>query len=64
MLHYGREEMTSPYFFDNDVGSASARAGVFDVNGKLIAAAKQANAMFHAEGQRVEQSANDIWRAV
>ena len=56
--------MTSHYFIGIDVGSASARAGIFDVNGELIAAAKQAIAVFHAEGQRVEQSGNDIWRAV
>ncbi len=56
--------MTSHYFIGIDVGSASARAGVFDANGQLIAAAKQAIAVFHAEEQRVEQSGNDIWRAV
>lgn len=56
--------MTSHYFIGIDVGSASARAGIFDADGALIASAKHPIAVFHADGHRVEQSGNDIWRAV
>lgn len=56
--------MASNYFIGIDVGTASARAGIFDVHGRLIASAKQPIAVFHADGHRVEQSGNDIWRAV
>ncbi|AVJ19537.1 ribulokinase [Serratia sp. MYb239] len=52
------------YLIGVDVGSASARAGVFDADGNLLASAKKNIATFHASGHRVEQSGNDIWRAV
>ncbi|MBS0974892.1 FGGY family carbohydrate kinase, partial [Serratia rubidaea] len=55
---------TARYLIGVDVGSASARAGVFDADGNLLASAKKNIATFHASGHRVEQSGNDIWRAV
>ena len=47
-----------------DVGTGSARAGVFDLAGRMLASAKQDIRLFHAPGAIVEQSSNDIWNAV
>ena len=46
-----------------DVGTGSARAGVFDDAGRLIAKAKQPIAVWHEAGGVVEHSSQDIWRA-
>ena len=47
-----------------DVGTGSARAGVFDLAGRMLVSAKHDIRLFHAPGAIVEQSSNDIWRAV
>jgi D-ribulokinase len=47
-----------------DVGTMSARAGVFDSTGRLIASARQPIAVWRAPGDIVEQSSDDIWSAV
>ena len=47
-----------------DVGTGSARAGVFDLQGRMLASAKQDIRLFHAPGGIAEQSSNDIWSAV
>ena len=47
-----------------DVGTGSARAGVFDLTGQMLASAKHDIRLFHAPGAIVEQSSNDIWEAV
>ena len=47
-----------------DVGTGSARAGVFDAAGQLRAAASRPIAIWHDEGGVVEQSSADIWAAV
>ena len=46
-----------------DVGTGSARAGVFDGHGKLLGAASEPILMFRPEADFVEQSSDDIWRA-
>jgi FGGY-family pentulose kinase len=46
-----------------DVGTGSARAGVFDGEGRLIASARRPIAMWREAGEIVEQSSEDIWRA-
>lgn len=46
-----------------DVGTGSARAGVFDAAGQLRAAASRPIAIWHDEGGVVEQSSADIWAA-
>src|SRR6516162_4637525 len=51
-------------FIGVDVGTASARAGVFDGAGRLIADAKRPIAIWREPGGVVEQSSEDIWRAV
>ena len=45
-----------------DVGTGSARAGVFDETGQLLAVAKRPIAIWREPGDAVEQSSQDIWR--
>jgi D-ribulokinase len=47
-----------------DVGTGSARAGVFDRAGRMLASARHDIRLFQAPGAIVEQSSDDIWRAV
>ena len=47
-----------------DVGTGSARAGVFDLRGHMLASAKQDITVFQAQGSMVEQSSTEIWQAV
>ncbi len=46
-----------------DVGSTSARAGVFDEAGKLLGSARHPIRVWHEPGDIVEQSSDDIWSA-
>ena len=50
-------------FIGVDVGTASARAGLFDRHGKLLATARRPIALWHEAGDIVEQSSEDIWKA-
>jgi FGGY-family pentulose kinase len=52
------------YFIGVDVGSGSARAGVFDIFGKKLADAKYDTKMFKPQIDFVEQSSDDIWNCV
>jgi D-ribulokinase len=47
-----------------DVGTGSARAGVFDLSGKMLAVAKRDIALYRDAGGIAEQSSRDIWSAV
>jgi D-ribulokinase len=47
-----------------DVGTLSARAGVFDSAGLLIASARRPIAVWREPGDIVEQSSDNIWSAV
>jgi len=46
-----------------DVGTLSARAGVFDSEGRLLGSARRPIAIWREPGEIVEQSSEDIWRA-
>jgi D-ribulokinase len=46
-----------------DVGTGSARAGVFDAEGRLLASARRPIALWREAGEIVEHSSQDIWRA-
>ena len=50
-------------FIGVDVGTGSARAGVFDEAGNLLATAKHPIAVWREAGDIVEQSSSDIWAA-
>jgi D-ribulokinase len=52
------------YVVGVDVGTGSARAGIFDPAGRMVAAAKHDITLFRASGAIVEQSSGEIWRAV
>ncbi len=56
--------MTGPYFIGIDVGTGSARAGVFDASGTMFGVGRHDIALHQAEGDIAEQSSEDIWRAV
>lgn len=50
-----------PLFLGIDVGTGSARAGVFTSEGRMLAAASQAIQMWKPQPDFVEQSSADIW---
>jgi D-ribulokinase len=50
-------------FIGVDVGTSSARAGIFDETGTLLATAKHPIAAWRDAGDVVEQSSSDIWAA-
>jgi D-ribulokinase len=50
-------------FVGIDVGTSSARAGIFDENGSLLATARHPITVWHETGSVVEQSSSDIWAA-
>ncbi|CAN7414705.1 FGGY-family carbohydrate kinase [Mesorhizobium caraganae] len=52
------------HFLGIDVGTGSARAGVFDSKGTMLASAKRDIALFIEPGEVAEQSSEDIWCAV
>ena len=49
-------------FIGVDVGALSAKAGIFDSAGALIANARRPIAIWREPGEIVEQSSDDIWR--
>ncbi|WP_454827203.1 FGGY-family carbohydrate kinase [Paraburkholderia xenovorans] len=59
--HSARDER---YVIGVDVGTGSARAGLFDLAGHMVASAKRDITLFHASGSIVEQSSGEIWIAV
>ncbi|GLS33741.1 D-ribulokinase [Mesorhizobium albiziae] len=52
------------YFIGIDVGTGSARAGLFDAAGRMVASAKADIRLWREAGDIAEQSSKDIWRAV
>ena len=56
--------MSLKAFIGIDVGTGSARAGVFYAEGNLLGAAKRNIQMWHETGDVVEQSSDQIWQAV
>lgn len=56
--------MSTPgYYLGIDVGTGSARAGLFDAAGRTVGTASQAIRMWKPASDHVEQSSEDIWRA-
>lgn len=54
----------APCVIGVDVGTGSARAGVFDLSGRMLGAGKRDIALYRGPGAMVEQSSADIWAAV
>ena len=52
------------HFIGIDVGTGSARAGIFDRHGRMLAAAKRDIALYRDGPDLAEQSSADIWQAV
>jgi FGGY-family pentulose kinase len=52
------------YVVGVDVGTGSARAGLFDPTGKMLASAVEPIQMWKPKPDYAEQSSEDIWRAV
>ena len=52
------------YVIGVDVGTGSARAGIFDLHGRMITAAAHPIKIFRPVPNHVEQSTADIWSAV
>jgi D-ribulokinase len=52
------------YLLGVDVGTGSARAGVFTLDGSMLASAKQDITLYRAAGSVVEQSSTEIWKAI
>ena len=50
-------------FVGIDVGTTSARAGIFDENGSLLATARHPITVWHEAGSVAEQSSSEIWAA-
>lgn len=51
------------HFLGVDVGTGSARAGIFDARGRMLAVATQPIRMWKPALDHVEQSSEDIWHA-
>ncbi len=54
----------SPCFIGIDVGTGSARAGIFDANGNNLAAVSRSIQTWRPEPLHAEQSSRDIWQAI
>ncbi|EPE96684.1 FGGY-family carbohydrate kinase [Rhizobium grahamii] len=52
------------YVIGVDVGTGSARAGVFDLSGRMLSSAKRDITLYREAGSIVEQSSSEIWLAV
>lgn len=52
------------YVIGVDVGTGSARAGIFELTGRMVSSAKREITLFRASGSIVEQSSAEIWSAV
>ncbi|WP_421579022.1 FGGY-family carbohydrate kinase [Shinella sp. M31] len=52
------------YLIGVDVGTGSARAGLFDLSGRMLASGKRDISLFREPGAMVEQSSTEIWAAV
>ncbi len=55
--------MKKKYFLGIDVGTGSARAGIFDGNGNMVGQASHPINIWHPKVDFVQQSSEDIWIA-
>ncbi len=52
------------YYIGVDVGTGSARAGIFTEDGKMLSSASKETRMWKYDNDFVEQSGNDIWKSI
>ncbi|THD46056.1 ribulokinase, partial [Enterobacteriaceae bacterium ML5] len=52
------------YFIGVDVGTGSARAGVFDMTGRMVGQASREITLYRPKADFVEQSSDEIWQSV
>jgi FGGY-family pentulose kinase len=57
-------EGATRYVIGVDVGTGSARAGLFDLEGRMVSVAKRDITLYREAGSIVEQSSTEIWNAV
>ena len=55
---------TERYLIGIDVGTGSARAGVFSADGRMVGSGKCPITLYREAGSIVEQSSDEIWTAV
>src|SRR5689334_11463182 len=60
----GSQMASERFVIGVDVGTGSARAGIFDLNGGMLASAVEPIGMWKPKPDYVEQSSDDIWRSV
>jgi FGGY-family pentulose kinase len=56
--------MSDRFYLGIDVGTASARAAIFDDTGKRVGVGSQAIEVFHPAEDFAEHSSDDVWRGV
>lgn len=56
--------MSESYVIGVDVGTGSARAGLYDLEGRMLSVAKRDITLYREAGSIVEQSSTEIWNAV
>lgn len=52
------------YYIGVDVGTGSARAGIFDITGRMMGQASREITLYRPQADFVEQSSDNIWQAV
>jgi FGGY-family pentulose kinase len=55
--------MTNEYVIGVDAGTASVRAGIFDLNGTMVSHSSKEITIWRPQEHFVEQSSEDIWQA-
>ncbi|HVE55797.1 MAG TPA: FGGY-family carbohydrate kinase [Pyrinomonadaceae bacterium] len=63
-MEVNNPQAANEYVIGIDVGTGSARAGLFDLGGQMIASAVHPIKIFRPAPNHVEQSSADIWAAV
>jgi len=58
------DQLGQQYVIGVDVGTGSARAGIFDAGGKMLASAVEPIRMWQPKPDYAEQSSDDVWRAI
>jgi len=58
------QDLSCEYVIGVDVGTGSARAGIFDLRGQMVATSQHPIQIFRPHEDHVEQSSRDIWSAV